>query len=185
MNAPNWEVRRTAAYLLREFGGSEGLRELQPLLTDTEPLVQREAIQALVLSGSEAAAQILLQALTATSGRPRQTLISELSSMRDERAAPLFCHIVRHVDRRAFHAVYLGAIEALGSFGGPDAVGALKEALQHGDWLAPVKTRRARIAAARALRRIGNTAAIEALREASTRGARGARSAAKAELGQL
>jgi len=185
MNAPNWEVRRTAAYLLREFGGSEGLRELQPLLTDTEPLVQREAIQALVLSGSEAAARILLQALASTSGRPRQTLISELTSMRDERAAPLFCHIVRHVDRRAFHSVYLGAIEALGSFGGPDAVGALKDALQHGDWLAPVKTRRARVAAAHALRRIGNTAAIEALREASKRGSRGTRSAAKAELGQL
>lgn len=185
MNAPNWEVRRTAAYLLREFGGAEGLRELQPLLTDAEPLVQREAIQALVLSGSEAAAQVLLQALTTASGRSRQTLISELSSMRDERAAPLFCHIVRHIDRRALHAVYLGAIEALASFGGPEAVGALKEALQHGDWLAPMKTRRARVAAARALRRIGNTAAIEALREASTRGSRGARSAAKAELAQL
>jgi hypothetical protein len=185
MNAPNWEVRRTAAYLLREFGGAEGLRELQPLLTDTEPLVQREAFQALVLSGSEAAAQILLQALTTTTGRPRQTLISELTSMRDERAAPLFGHIVRHVNRRAFYAVYLAAIEALGAFGGPDAVGALKEALQHGDWLAPLRTRRARGAAARSLRQIGNTAAIEALREASTRGARGARSAAKAELGQL
>jgi HEAT repeat protein len=185
MNAPNWEVRRTAAYLLREFGGSEGLRELQPLLTDTEPLVQREAIQALVLSGSEAAAQILLQALKATTGRPRQTLISELSSMRDERAAPLFCHIVRHVDRRAFPVIYLAAIDALGSFGGPDAVGALKDALQHGDWLAPLRTRRTRAAAARALRRIGDTAAIDVLREASTRGSRGARSAARAELGQL
>ena len=26
MNAPNWEVRRTAAFLLREFGGDEGLQ---------------------------------------------------------------------------------------------------------------------------------------------------------------
>ena len=26
MSAPNWEVRRTAAFLLREFGGSEGLQ---------------------------------------------------------------------------------------------------------------------------------------------------------------
>jgi HEAT repeat protein len=185
MNAPNWEVRRTAAYLLREFGGSEGLRELQPLLTDTEPLVQREAIQALVLNGSEEAWRILLQALAVSSGRTRQTLITELTSMRDERAAPLFCHIVRHVDRRAFHSVYLSAIEALGSFGGPEAVGALREALQHGDWLAPMRTRRARAAAAQALRRIGDTAAIEALREASTRGSRGVRSAARAELGQL
>src|SRR5262249_16010110 len=64
MNAPNWEVRRTAAFLLREFGGAEGLKELVPLLTDSEPLVQREAIQALILNGTDAAAQILFQVLT-------------------------------------------------------------------------------------------------------------------------
>ena len=185
MNAPNWEVRRTAAYLLREFGGAEGLRELQPLLTDTEPLVQREAVQALVLDGSQAASEILMQALAATSGRPRLTLIGELTSMHDERAAPLFCHLVRRLDRRAFPLVYLTAIEALGASGGPDAVVALREALTHGDWMAPFRTRRARSAAAKALRRIGTPEAIEALREAAAQGSRGARAAARAELGHL
>jgi HEAT repeats/PBS lyase HEAT-like repeat len=185
MNAANWEVRRTAAFLLREFGGAEGLKELQPLLADTEPLVQREAIQALVLNGTDAASQILLQALTTSSGRPRETLIAELGSMRDERAAPLFCYLVRHIDRRTFPALYVGAIEALGSFGGPDAVEALKEALHRGEWFAPVRTRRRRAAAAQALRRIGNTAAVAALRESSTRGPLGVRSAAKAALKQL
>ena len=76
MSAANWEVRRTAAFLLREFGGAEGLQaSCIPLLTDTEPLVQREAIQALVLNGSDAASRILLQALTSATGRPRETLI--------------------------------------------------------------------------------------------------------------
>ena len=144
MNAANWEVRRTAAFLLREFGGAEGLKELQPLLSDTEPLVQREAIQALVMNGTDAASQILLEALTGTTGRPRETLITELTSMRDERAAPLFCYLVRHIDRKAFYGLYVGAIDALGSFGGPDAVEALKEALQRGDWMAPLRTRRTR-----------------------------------------
>src|SRR4029078_9959765 len=32
MNAANWEVRRTAALLLREFGGARGLRGVQALL---------------------------------------------------------------------------------------------------------------------------------------------------------
>ncbi|HEX6465151.1 MAG TPA: HEAT repeat domain-containing protein [Vicinamibacterales bacterium] len=185
MHAANWEVRRTAAFLLREFGGAEGLKELVPLLTDTEPLVQREAVQALILNGSDAAAQILLQALTTTSGRPRETLIAELGSMRDERAAPLYCYLVKKLDRRAFPAVYIGALNALGSYGGPDAVETLKEALYHGEWTAPIRTRRARAAAAHALRRIGNAAALGALQEASASGSRGVRAAARAELKQL
>ena len=185
MNAANWEVRRTAAFLLREFGGAEGLRELQPLLADTEPLVQREAVQALMLNGTDAASQILLQALTTTTGRPRETLISELAGMRDERAGPLFCYLVRHIDRKAFPAVYVGALEALGSSGGPDAVEALREAMQHGDWLAPLRTRRARAAAASALRKIGTGPALTALREAATKGPRGVRAAARAELKRL
>jgi hypothetical protein len=184
MNASNWEVRRTAAYLLREFGGTEGLRELQPLLTDTEPLVQREAVQALVLNGSEAAAQILLNALNATSGRPRETLLNELTSIRDERAGPMFAHLVRHLDRRKFPILHLSVIDALGSMKGAEAIDALKAALQHGDWWAPLRTRRARAAAARALRTNGTPEALDALRDASARGARGVRAAARAELSQ-
>jgi HEAT repeat protein len=105
--------------------------------------------------------------------------------MRDERAGPLFCYLVRHVDRKAFHTVYVGAIDALGSFGGPDAVEALKEALQRGDWLAPIRTRQTRVAAAQALRKIGTSAAVTALRDASTRGSLGVRRAARAELKRL
>ena len=185
MNAANWEVRRTAAFLLREFGGAEGLKELVPLLTDTEPLVQREAIQALVLNGTEAAAQILVQALAKTSGRPRETLIAELGSMRDERAAPFYAHLVRKLNRRTFPVMYVTAVEALGSFGGPEAVEALKEALYSGEWRAPLRTRRTRAAAAQALRRIGNAAAMAALEEVATNGPRGARRAARTELKQL
>jgi HEAT repeat protein len=182
MSAANWEVRRTAAFLLREFGGVEGLKELVPLLTDTEPLVQREAIQALVMNGTDAASQILLQAVTSTTGRPRETLIKELGTMRDERAAPLFSYLVRNLNRKTFPVLYVSAVEALGSFGGPDAVEALKHALQQGDWLSPLRTRRTRAAAAHALRRIGTDAAIAALRDATTRGPRGMRAAARAEL---
>jgi HEAT repeat protein len=185
MTAANWEVRRTAAYLLREFGGSEGLPELLPLLTDAEPLVQREAVQALVLHEPDAALRTVLQALGTVAGRPRQSLIGELASVRDERAAPLFARIVREVNRRAYPGLYVAAIEALGALGGPEAIDALQEALHRGEMLAPIRTRRARTAAAQALRRIGTAEAVDALRQASIRGSWGVRSAAKGELAQV
>jgi HEAT repeat protein len=182
MNAPNWEVRRTAAYLLREFGGSEGLKDLAPLLGDSEPLVQREAVQALILNGSEQASAILLQAITGASGRSRDVLINELASTRDGRAAPMLCYFLRHMDRRAHPALYLSSVDALGSFGGPDAVDALKFALYQGDWWTPFSTRRVRQAAARALRRIGTADAMDVLNQAVAGAPRGVRAAARAVL---
>lgn len=182
MSASNWEVRRTAAFLLREFGGTEGLKELEPLLTDAEPLVQREAIQGLMLNGSDAAAAILLAALQKATGRTRAALVAEVVATRDGRAAPILSYLLHRIDRRGLQAVYVGAIEALGHIGGDDAVGALKFALHQGDWWAPVRTRRLRAAAAAALRRVGTAAAREVLRDASARGPRGVRRAARAEL---
>lgn len=181
MHASNWEVRRTAAFLLREFGGEEGLRELMPLLTDHEPLVQREAVHGLMLNGSDAAGAILVQALDTATGRARQTLLTELTSMRDERAAPLFGYLVRHLDRARHPQLYLAAIEALGTLGGPAAVDALAAALERGSWRAPLQTRRIRAAAAAALRRLGSSQALGALKQAAG-GRGGARAAARAEL---
>ena len=62
-NSPNAAVRRTAIYLLREFGGSEALPELTELLDDNEPQVQREAVRAILQIGTEHAYQVLEQAL--------------------------------------------------------------------------------------------------------------------------
>jgi HEAT repeat protein len=182
MLAPNWEVRRTAAFLLREFGGAEGLRELIPLLTDSEPLVQREAVQGLMLNGSDAAAEILVRALDTASGRTRQALVAELTSIRDRRASPLFCYLVRHLNRSRHTAVYLAALDALGTFGDPEAVEALKIVLHRHDFWAPLRTRRARAAAAAALRRIGTPPALDVLERVSKSGSRGARAAARAQL---
>ena len=184
MSAPNWEVRRTAAYLLREFGGSEGLKELIPLLTDSEPLVQREAVQGLVMNGSEQASKILLQAVMSGAGRTRETLLNELTSTRDERAAPLICYLVRHLDRRKAQQLYSASIDALGTFGGADVIAALKFALYQGDWWSPFKTRRLRQAAAAALRKIGTAAALDVLRDASEHGARGVRAAARSQMSE-
>lgn len=183
MNAANWEVRRTAAYLLREFGGSGAIAELEPLLHDREPLVQREAVHALVLLGDDSAFAVLARVLSSTTGRARSSIVQELTSMRDERAAPLFAYLLRTLNHRgALNSVYLAAIEALGSAKGADAVPALKHALYRGEWWAPLRTRSLRSAAAAALRQINSAEALAVLRDASGRGPRGVRAAARAQL---
>lgn len=183
MQAPNWEVRRTAAYLLREIGGSEGLKELEPLLADSEPLVQREAVQGLIRNGSDEASRILLHALLSASGRGRETLAAEIAGTRADLAAPLYTYLVRHMDPRRDPPLYVTAVDALGGASTPDAIEALKAALYGGGWRTPFVTRRVRSAAARALRRIGSPAAVDVLHAAATGGTFGVRAAARAELG--
>ena len=183
MHASSWEVRRTAAFLLREFGGAEALRELMPLLTDAEPLVQREAVQGLMMNGSKDAATILLSALGNAKGPMREALLAEVLKTREQRAAPLFGYLVRQMDRRRFPQLYHAAIDVLGQFGGADAVETLKTALHAGSWWTPISNRTYRTAAAHALNRIGTAEALDVLRAASTSGAFGVRLAARAELG--
>ena len=58
-SSPNAAVRRTAIYLLREFGGSDALPDLTELLDDNEPQVQREAVRAILNIGTEQSYQVL------------------------------------------------------------------------------------------------------------------------------
>ena len=182
LNAPNWEVRQTAAFLLREFAGAEGLPGLEALLNDAEPLVQREAIRAVLLIGDERSYTVLVEVLSAHTSRYRETLIQQLGSQRDERAIPLCCHLIRRLNHTTVTDVYLAVIAALGTLGGPEAVRALREALYRGEWWAPFRTKALRSAAAEALRKTKTPTAQQALREASTTGPRGVRAAARLAL---
>jgi len=182
-NSPNPAVRRTAIHLLREFGGNDALGELVPLLDDRDPNVQREAIRAIVNIGTNESFAILERALVSGSAPSREAITGSLVSIRDERAVPLFTHILRSRDyRRRLRTVYDAALSALGAIGGSDAVAALKHALHDGEWWAPLRTAAIRAAAASALRQIGTPEAAGVLQEASTSGARGVRSAARQQL---
>ena len=182
-NSPNAAVRRTAIYLLREFGGSDALPELTELLNDNEQQVQREAVRAILRIGTEPAYQVLEKALVNGTTQSREMIMQALTLTRDQRAAPLFSYILNHLDHRGpLGPIYLWAIEALGTLKDPESVAALKTALYRGEWWAPRRTAALRAAAAQALARIGAPEAVAALEEAATSGSRGIRTAARARL---
>jgi hypothetical protein len=179
----NPAVRRTAIYLLREFGGNEALPDLTSLLGDAEPNVQRDAVRAIALIGTDAAFSVLQQALTSGTNAQREAIINALGAMRDERAVPLFCHIVRQDGyRRTLQRAWLAAVEGLGAVGGDDAVRTLSDALRGGQWWAPCRTAALRRTVASTLRRVGTPAALHALRTVVATGPRGARAAAREQL---
>ncbi|HKT78608.1 MAG TPA: HEAT repeat domain-containing protein, partial [Vicinamibacterales bacterium] len=182
-NSPNAAVRRTAIYLLREFGGSEALPELTELLNDRETHVQREAIRAILNIGTDQAFEILRQAITTGSPSARDAIMHSLSTIRDERATPLFVHILEHVDHRGEMAVlYLRSVEALGALKAPAAIPALKHALHRGEWWAPGRTAPIRAAAVAALQLMNTTEAQQVLDEGLRSGPRRVRSAIRAQL---
>jgi hypothetical protein len=181
--SPNPAVRRTAIYLLREFGGHEALPDLASLLDDTDPNIQREAVRAIALIGSQKAYAVLYEALASGGTGQREAIVDALGAMRDSRAVPLFCHMVRSDEhRRTMRRAYVTALEGLGAVGGSDAIAALDEVLHRGEWYAPFRTAALRRAAGAALRRIGTVDALAALRRAAEEGSRGVRAIAREQL---
>ena len=177
-------VRRAAIELLRALGGQDALPDLRSLLDDAEPQVQRDALRAIVHIGTAEAYASLEQALTSGAAGPRDAIMQALGSLRDERAAPLFVHILKRSDYRgAFEPVYTSAVESLGRVAtDAESVAALKEVLYRGEFWSPGRTRRLRAAAARALRSAAGGDAETVLQDAAANGPRGVRAAAKAAL---
>ena len=182
-HSPNPAVRRTAVYLLREFGGSGALPDLAALLDDTEPQVQREAVRAMLDIGTEAAYRILHQAMATGMSRSREAIMQTIGLVRADMATPLFAYILAHVDHRGpLRATYIRAIESLGALRDPSAVAPLKAVLYRREWWAPRRTAVLRSAAAIALARIGTPAAVDILREAESSGSRRLRAAVRPAL---
>ncbi len=179
----NPSVRRTAVYLLREFGGSDALPDLATLVNDTEPRVQREAVRAVVTIETDAAYEVLQQALMSGNERTRAAILHYLGSGDDPRLVPLFRYILDHTGRRGSQATLaLRAIQMLGRLGGDEASEALGKCLEFGEWWAPLRTARFRQAAARALARIGSEKSLSLLSRAAKDGRRGVRTAARLAL---
>lgn len=183
-NSRNPAVRRTAIDLLRVFGGREALPELASMLDDADPQVQRESIRAIVQIATEEAYAVLERALM---GRMRQTVLEQLISLRDDKAVPLLCYVLKHTAPSGnFVNVHLAIIDALGGLGAhPESTRTLKDVLYAGVWWAPFRTAALRQAAALALRRIGGADNAAVLEEAAGCGLRGVRNAARAQVSMV
>ncbi|MEQ1727284.1 MAG: HEAT repeat domain-containing protein [Vicinamibacterales bacterium] len=181
-SSANPAVRRTAIYLLREFGGSEALPDLTELLDDAEPGVQRDAVRAILTIGTDRGYRVLEQALENGTPQSREAIMQALGS-RDERATPLLVYIIEHVDHRGgLQWVYSRALDLLGQLRDPESVPALAAALHRGEWWAPRRSKTLRTSAAAALARVATPAAFDALEDAARRGSRGVRRVARAYL---
>jgi HEAT repeat protein len=186
MQSPNAAVRRTAVQLLREFGGQEALPELQSLLNDEEPHVQREATYAIALLAMESAYATLTRALAEGSERSRDAITSVLWTLPAEATAGVLAHIVTHAPQGGqMRTIHERAIERLAAGGGPVAVRAINNALQRGSVMAPFRTAAMRKLCAQALARIGTPDAVECLAAAAVGGSRGLRAAAAAALSRV
>src|SRR5688572_4947456 len=183
-NSPNPAVRRTAIDLLRVFGGQEALPELVSMLNDADPQVQRESIRAIVQMGTNNAYAVLQRSLVAGSST-RETVLQELLGLRDDKAAPLLCYVLKQTQPRGrFLKVHLDMLDALGNLRGhPESIRTLKQVLYGGSLWTPFKTAALRRAAAAALKHIGSDEATAVLDEAIVKGSRGVRKAAKAQVG--
>jgi hypothetical protein len=185
-NSPNPAVRRTAIDLLRVFGGQEALPELVSMLNDADPQVQRESIRAIVQIGTNNAYAVLQRALVTTSAT-RETVLQELLGLRDDKAAPLLCFVLKQTQPTGkFLKVHLDMLDALGNLRGhPESIRTLKHVLYSGSIWTPFKTGNLRRAAAAALKRIGSPEATAVLDEAIAKGSRGVRMAAKEQIGSI
>jgi hypothetical protein len=146
--------------------------------------VQRESIRAIVQVGTNNAYAVLQRALISKSAT-RETVLQELLGLRDDKAAPMLCYVLKQTQPTGrFLKVHLDMIEALGNLRGhPESIRTLKQVLYSGSIWTPFKTRALRHAAASALKRIGTAEATAVLDEAVTKGPRGVRGAAKAQVG--
>lgn len=185
-NSRNPAVRRAAVDLLRALGGDSALPDLRAMLDDSDAAVQREALRAMLQVGTNEAYQMLERALQSGARHTRDAIMQALGAFRDEKAAPLFVHILNHTPYAGpMEGTYTTAVESLGRVATDDrSVATLKAILYRGEWWAPGRTARIRTVAARALRSMGQPGADRVLEEAAAAGPGGVRKIAKAALAE-
>ena len=184
--SPNAAVRRTAVLLLREFGGQDALPELESLLDDDEPHVQREATRAIATLGTDAAYDTLIRALERGTERARTSILGVLWTLPHEDAEQVLTHLAVNAPcRGTMWDVHGRAVERLGTVGGRAGVDALSAVLERRSLRSPLRMRSLHRLAIDALASIGSAEAIGVIHTAAASGTRAVRAAARARLDAL
>jgi hypothetical protein len=184
--SPSAAVRRTAVLLLREFGGQEALPELESLLDDAEPHVQREATRAIATLGIDSAYDTLIRALERGSERTRSSILGVIWSLPPEDAEPVLSHLtVTAPCRGSMWLVHERAVERLGTVGGRKGVDALAAVLNRRSFWSPLRMRSLHRLAVDALAKLASPEAIGVLAAAAESGPRAVRSAARVHVAAL
>ncbi len=133
-HSSNANVRRTAVQLLRAFGGAAALTDLEQLVNDTEPAVQRDAVRAIIGFGVDESFRMLQRILETEKHRGR-TAVDR--GARDRRATrrPRRCS-----------ATWCGTSNPAAPCAGPMSIRSGGSAC----WAGPTRSRRSRACSRRA-----------------------------------
>jgi len=183
--SPNAAVRRTAVLLLREFGGHDALAELEAMLNDSEPHVQREATLAIAMLGIDQAYEALGRAVRRGSTRTKNAIMGVIWTLPDDDAQPVLAYLLQHAPLEGdLWSLHDRAIQRLASIGGHRSTLALAAVLERRVWWAPFKTAALHKLALTALARVDLPDAWRVIEVTGDRGPRGLRSTARALLAE-
>ncbi len=167
LNDPSWYLVRNILLVLGEIADPATIPAIATTLKHPEPRVRRDAAAALGKIGGPRAFALLKECLEDT--EVYEVVMRSLASIDRRRTITTFLEMTEKVNLFGRgHGRLKDALATLGALGSNEAVPRLRSILMRGFWLPPSAGDMLRIAAARALEKIGTDTALGAL----TQGAR-------------
>lgn len=154
LNDQRWHVIRNAVAILGEIGDPDTITSLEPLASNREPRIAREALRAVGRIRSPESRRILERFLVHAKGELQLLAAFALGVLRDLAAVPVLASML---PRRVIFtniALQREVIKALAKIGSPSAVPALGRLFRRRTLFAREKNELLRVSAAQALARL-------------------------------
>lgn len=164
LSDPSWYLVRNILLILGEIADPSTIVAIAPCLKHAEPRVRRDAATALGKIGGSRAFAMLRECLD--DPEVHEVALRSLATIDRRRTIGAFLEMTERVDLFGRGNQRLKeAIATLGALGGNESVPALRAILMRGMWLPPWAGDTVRVAAARALEKIGTSTALTAIQE--------------------